>query len=344
MLKFLKRLFLFLLVVGLIGAYFGYDYYKKYFTPNVPNQLSNAYVHIPSNSTFDDVVALLNKQNVLLNESSFRSAAQQMNYAKDEMRSGRFKIKPNMTNYELVQHLRGGSQAPIKLTIHNKRLVEEIAGAVSKLIEPDSITLLNTFLNEELLAEHGYNKETAMAIFIPNTYELYWNTSAENFLKKMLKENKRFWNEERLDKAQRIGLTPTEVYTLASIVNEETRVNSEKPRVAGVYWNRLNKKGWLLEADPTLKFANKAFDLKRVLNRHKLIDSPYNTYKYAGLPPGPIYMSNISSIDATLNLEKHDYMFFCAKIDGSGTHAFAKTLAQHNANARRYWNYLNKRR
>ena len=218
----------------------------------------------------------------------------------------------------------------------NERLPEEVAAKAARFVEADSTDFMALFTDEAYLREIGYTSETLMGAFIPNTYEVYWDISPRRFMSRMIREHDNFWNQnDRKAKAQKLGLTPEEVYTLASIVEKETLLDKEKPRIAGVYLNRL-KKGMLLQADPTSVFARRDFDTPRVTDYHTKFDSPYNTYMYKGLPPGPISMASISSIDGVLNREAHDYLFFCAVGDGSGEHAFAKTLEGHNNNARRY--------
>lgn len=331
-------LLLFLLAGGLI-AYWGYH---QVLAPNVPTfsgeeEEEGRYIEIPTGTNRYELADLLLQEGLLKDKDSFLWLAEQMDF---EGRSGRFAIQSGWSNLELLRHLRGGRQVPVKLTFHNMRLKEQLAGHVAKLIEPDSASIAQLMNDTAFLAEMNFSPETLMAMFIPNTYELYWNTSAEDFLKRMYKEHQKFWNEERLQKARALGLNTKQVYTLASIVETETRANSEKARIAGVYLNRLRTKGWKLEADPTVVFALQDFTLRRVLKSHLEVDSPYNTYKYQGLPPGPIYMASIASIDKTLEAEDHDYMFFCARPDNSGTHAFAKSFSGHKANARRYHRWL----
>jgi UPF0755 protein len=255
-------------------------------------------------------------------------------------KAGKYTIKQEVkTLRDLVQVLRG-EQTPVKLVFHNLRKKEQLAGLVAKHLEVDSAAL-SALLNDSLrLSQQGLTPRTAISLFIPNTYQFHWDTNAEEFFERMLKEHKAFWTAERLEKAKALELSPAQVYTLASIVETETRYNPEKPRIAGVYLNRL-KKNWKLEADPTVIFAHDNFEIRRVLKSHLELDSPYNTYKYEGLPPGPIYMASVASIDAVLNAEAHEYMFFCARPDNSGSHAFAKTLAAHNENARAYHRWLN---
>ena len=238
--------------------------------------------------------------------------------------------------------LRGGLQTPVKVTFNNMRDVKMLAGRISQQIEADSLSIVSLLSNSDSLNAMGFNAKTIPALFLPNTYEFYWNTTAGQFVDKMRREYDKFWNEERRNKAKAVGLTPVEVSTLASIVDKETNKTDEMARIAGVYLNRL-RDGWLLQADPTLVFALGDFELKRVLNVHKEVESPYNTYKYPGLPPGPICIPSLAAINAVLSPEKHHYYYFCAKEDFSGYHNFAKTLAEHNKNAQKYQKELNKR-
>ncbi len=332
----LKKILLGLLIVAIIAGIYGYSAYKDVFAPNVPEMLESPFLYISTGTNFDNLLEQLKDQNFIKDATSFHWTAKQMSFIKPEMRAGRFKIQPNWNNRQLINHLRGGKQATVNVVLTNERLPEDIAGKVSKIIEADSTAIDQLLRNEEFLSKHNYSPETVMSVFIPNTYEFYWNRNAEDFFNKMLKEHDKFWaKNDRLDKAKGLNMTPQEVYTLASIVERETNQNDEKASIAGVYLNRLEK-GMLLQADPTVVFAVKQFDLRRVLNKHLEYDSPYNTYMYTGLPPGPISMAEISSIDAVLNYDDHEYIFFCSKGDGSGYHAFAKTLAGHNANAARY--------
>jgi UPF0755 protein len=301
------------------------------------------YVEIPTNSSFEEVIELLKKQGVVRDEVFFRKAADYMGYKRDPMRSGRYELQPGMNIIQVVRVLRGGQQAPVKVILTTERLPEEVAAKVSRFIEPDSNTLLQTFTNPDFLQQIGYTPENLMTIFIPNTYELFWNTNAEGFVERMIKEKNAFWaKNNRLAKAKALGLTPEEVYTVASIVEKETLNNTEKPTIAGVYLNRLAQ-GMRLQADPTVVFATRDFTTKRVTSVHTQFDSPYNTYRYAGLPPGPISLASISSIDAVLNREDHKYIYFCASGDETGLHNFAETFEQHQGNIALYRRNLEKR-
>lgn len=340
----LKRFFLIGFLVALVlGIVVAYPLYKTYFSPNVPKELPGQEVFLATGWSFNQVQTYLFQKGMLLDTSSFRAAAKRMNYMKDSMRSGRFIIEPNWSNVDLIRHLRGGKQAPVDVILTTERMIENVAAKAARFIEPDSLTLLTAFRNPENLQKYGFTEETLMALFIPNTYEFFWNTTPEAFLERMYKEYEKFWQQnDRLAKAQKLNLTPQEVYTLASIVEKETLANSEKPKMAGVYLNRL-KINMLLQADPTSVFATKDFTTKQVTDYHTSFDSPYNTYRYTGLPPGPIAMASISSIDGVLNREEHDYYYFCAKGDGSSLHNFAKNLAGHNQNVRTYKANLRKR-
>lgn len=338
-----KKIFYVLFVALLIAAYVGYNKYQAVFKANVPSTLVDPYLYIPSGASYEKIVNLLLDKRMLINEDDFHWVAEKMSYKKSKMRTGRFKIEPGWSNRKLIQHLRAGKQATVKVVLNNERLPEEVAGKVAKELEADSLSLLNKFRDPATLEKYNLNPATLMTLFIPNTYEFFWNQNPDDFMKRMSKEHKKFWSKnDRLKKAEKKGMSPEEVYTLASIVERETLRKDEKRRIAGVYLNRL-KTNMLLQADPTVVFATRDFTTRRVLNRHLKVDSPYNTYKYTGLPPGPISMASISSLDAVLDGEDHDYIFFCAKGDGSGYHAFAKTLVGHNQNARRYKLNLKKR-
>lgn len=341
----MKKILLWLTLVAflLVITFAAIVYYKFIVGSEVPEDIENEYVIIPTGVEFEEVVSMLKARGIIQNEDTFRLLAERMSYKRSPMRSGRYQIQGGWSAIELIRHLRNGRQAPVDVVLTNERLIENVAAKVARFIEPDSLTMLAFMDDENYLQEIGYTPETLMSLFIPNTYEFYWNTQPREFMTRMQREHQNFWEtNQRTEKAAALGLSPTEVYTLASIVEKETLRNDEKPRMAGVYLNRL-KKGMLLQADPTAVFATRDFGVKRVLNYHTQFDSPYNTYKYPGLPPGPISMASISSIDAVLNAEHHDYIYFCAKGDGSGYHAFAQTLEAHNQNAARYRENLRKR-
>lgn len=335
-----RNILILLLLAVAIGGYFAWEPIKGYFIPAVPEQVADPYVCIPTGSNFEDVVRILRSRGIIRDEVNFRWLAEQMNYKKDKMRAGRFMVQPGWTNRQLIQHLRGGEQAPVKLVLNNERLPEEVAGKVARFIEADSLSLLRNFRDNDFLKQYNLSEATLLTAFIPNTYEMYWNTDAKGFLAKMVKERDAFWAKNgREEKAKALGLTQDQVYILASIVERETNAVSEKPTIAGVYLNRL-KIDMKLQADPTCVFATRDFATHRVTEWHTNYDSPYNTYRYKGLPPGPISMASIPSLDAVLNYDHHNYLYFCAKPDESGTHSFAETFAAHKVNADRFQAYI----
>jgi UPF0755 protein len=330
------------LLVMLAGLIFAWKPIRAIYFEGVPPELETRFLEVPTGSDFEDLVRILKSGNFINDEAGFRWVAKQMSYA-NTIRSGRFEIQPGWNNRELIQHLRSGKQAPVVVVLNSERLLEDVAGKVSRFIEPDSMQMLLAFRDQAFLSEIGFTEATLMSIFIPNSYEFFWNTDPKTFIRRMIKESDAFWaKNNRLTKAQALGRKKTEVYTLASIVERETNANSEKPTIAGVYLNRL-RIGMPLQADPTCVFATRDFTTHRVTQYHTKFDSPYNTYIYKGLPPGPISMASISSIDAVLNPQQHNYLYFCAKPDDSGTHAFAATLPAHNVNVDRFRNYLRTR-
>jgi len=332
-----------LFLLGCFGAYWAYGKYQSIFTSNVKaNDAAQVYLTVPTGSTYDNLLNRMEESSILLDFESFKWIAELRNLPK-HVYPGRYKIPDGTSNYKLINILRSGAQEPIQLVLQSTRTRAVIASRVSKQIEADSISIRDVLYDNDLLAEYGLNRETWMTVFIPNTYELYWNTSAEQFLARMVKEHQRFWNKERLAKADKLNLTTREVSTLASIVQQETVKKDEQAKVAGVYLNRI-RMGMKLDADPTLIFAVGDFTITRVLNEHKKINSPYNTYKHAGLPPGPICIPTISNIDAVLKDERHKYIYFCAKEDFSGYHNFARTLGQHQVNAAKFRRELNRRK
>ncbi len=325
-----------LLLAIISGLFFGWKPLSAVYLSNVPSNLQDAYLLVPTGSTYEEVVDILVKRNQIQSESAFRWVAEWMKFDKRTMRAGRFKIEPGWSNRDLIKHLRTGEQSTVKVVLNSERLPEDVAGVVSKFVEVDSLSILKAFRDPALLKELGQTPETVISLCIPNTYEMYWNTDGPAFLKKMKKEHDAFWaKNDRIAKAKANNLTPAQAYTVASIVERETNNVPEKPTVAGVYLNRL-RIDMRLQADPTAVFATRDFATRRVTQQHTMFDSPYNTYIYKGLPPGPISMASIPSIDAVLNPEKHDYLYFCAKPDMSGTHAFASTLPGHNVNVDKF--------
>ncbi len=316
--------------------------YQDIFSANINlGEEETSYLYIPTHSNQTDVLRILTEKDWLKNSSTLQWVMDKKNYA-SHIHPGRYQIKNGMSNNELIDLLRSGIQTPLNLTFNNTRTLEDFAGKIAAQIEADSISILSLLKDESKMQQYGFAPHTIIGMFIPNTYQVYWNIDAEKFIDKMHNEYVKYWNDERLQKAKNIGLSPIEISTLASIVDEETIKSDEKKRVAGVYMNRLNHK-IKLDADPTLKFALGDFTIRRVLNIHKTIDSPYNTYKYRGLPPGPIRQASISGIEAVLNYENHKYYYFCASPEFNGYHVFANSLREHNQNARRYQNALNQR-
>lgn len=309
--------------------------YRAILSPNVITDGNEPFVlYIPTGADYGQVIDSLTTHRLLRNQRSFKWLAQKKEYPR-LVKPGRYVVSPGLSNLQLINMLRSGSQVPVKVTFHNIRTLDQLAGIVAAQIEADSAELHQILKDEAYLDQLGLDRFTAISLFIPNTYEFYWNTSAVQFIERMSRESRRFWDGDRAEKAAANGMTIPEVMTLASIVEKETNKNDEKARIAGVYINRL-RRGWPLQADPTLVYATGDFGTTRVLNYHKEIDSPYNTYKYKGLPPGPICIPSIASIDASLHYEHHDYMFFVAKDDLSGYHVFSKTLLEHNRHAGRY--------
>ena len=334
-----KVILIIVLVVLGLASYFGFRFYVNMFTINTPLKVEEEILIIPSGSTLEDVIDSLLANGQILNENRFRWTAEKMHYDDEAIRRGRYTIKVPATNKSIVSLLRGGRQTPLQVTIHNVRTIEQMAGRIADKVEFDSATLMQ-YIETSFDSLAGTTPPTRLTRFLPNTYEFYWTVSPEEFCTRMLKEYDKFWTEEKKAKAQQQGLTQEEVYTLASIIEKETNHNPEKPRMAGVYLNRI-RDSIPLQADPTIVFAHGDFELRRILYGHLDIDSPYNTYRNLGLPPGPIFMPGIASINAVLDREQHDYLYFCARPteDGPG-HAFAKTLTEHNQNANRYQKWL----
>lgn len=328
----------------IIGGIFGYKYYKIIFQPNTQIADNSAKaIYIPTKADYGDVLNLLVENNIIIDKQSFDWVARKKNYPAN-IKPGKYTINPTMNNNALVNLLRSGRQTPVKLTFNNIRTKQQFAGIIARQIEADSLSIIKLLENDTFTSVSGFTSENIMTLFIPNTYEFYWNTSASEFISRMNKEYDKFWNDSRRKKSKKAGLSIMEVSILASIVQaEQSRHNDEKAKVAGLYINRLNK-NMALQADPTLIFALGDFSIKRVLDRDKEIESPYNTYKNTGLPPGPINLPEISSIDAVLNYEKHNYYFMCVRDDFSGYHNFSVSLAQHNRYAALYHNALNKRK
>jgi UPF0755 protein len=340
---YFKKILLAIALIGLvIAAFLSYKIYNAMFKPNTAFNNEMAYIYIPTDATYGVVREQL--EPLVDNIDNFDMLASQKEYTTN-VKAGKYAIKKGMTNNDIINTLRVNN-LPVKVSFNNQETIEKLAGRISTQIEADSLQLLEVMKDLKFLNDNDFSTKTALGMYIPNSYEFFWNTSAEQFRERMLTEYKRFWNDTRLAKAKSIGLTPEKVITLASIVHKETAKVDERPRVAGVYMNRY-KIGMLLQADPTVIYAVKEttgnFDqvIKRVLYKDLEVDSPYNTYKYVGLPPGLIAMPDISAIDAVLNYEKHEYFYFVADVKNFGYHKFAKTLSQHNNNRQEYIRWIN---
>lgn len=297
---------------------------------------------IPTGSTYEDVVDSLEVYGCIGNKAVFGTMAKIRHY-KDNVKGGCYILKPEDNVWNVLTKLYCGNQDAIKIVINKHRTKQQLCEYIDKKLEMSGDTLLRMLCNDSICTAYGHNTKTIIGMFLQNTYEIYWNTTPEKLLGRMKKESDRFWNDDRKNRCKTIKLTEDEVITLASIVEEETNKNDEKDNIASVYLNRL-RKGMLLQADPTLKYAVGDFTIRRLLNKHIEAESPYNTYKYKGLPPGPICIPSASSIDAVLKNKQTDYLYFCAKADFSGRHAFATNLAQHNANAAAFHAEMNRRK
>lgn len=339
----MKKIIISVLVISLvIGAYVAFVYYQKIKGANIVlTSDEKKYLYIPTGTTFEELISILEEQAFMTDIESFKWVAEKKNYP-NKVRPGRYRIKNGMSNNELINLLRAGLQEPISISLSNIRTINELAERVSKKIEPSIPTLADFLQDKNVLNKYGFTKNTIISMFIPDTYEFYWNTSPEEFTKKMAEEYKKFWTEERKTKAKNLNLTQSEVSTLASIVQQETYKPDEKAKVAGVYLNRL-KIGMPLQADPTVIFAVGDFSINRVTGTHLKFNSPYNTYLYKGLPPGPICVPYKSTIDAVLDYQKHNYIYFCAKEDFSGYHNFSESFTQHKINAAKYQEALDKK-
>ena len=314
---------------------------NQVFSKNTKFSQTEVFVFVPTDATYEDVKKII--EPFVENMNHFEMVANKRSYP-ENVKPGRFLFTKGMNSYDLVKAMR--SNVPVKLAFNNQERLENFAARVSSQIEPDSLTLMNTFKDSVFLKENGFTEENVFVMFIANTYEVYWNISAEKFRDKMIKEYRSFWNKERIAKAEKQGLTPVEATILASIVHKESVKKDERPRIAGVYLNRLRLE-MPLQADPTVIYAIKKKDndfdqvIKRVFYNDLFLTSPYNTYKVTGLPPGPIAMPDITALDAVLSPEKHDFIYFCASVERFGYHEFAVTLPEHNVNAKKYADWIN---
>ncbi|MCX6251564.1 MAG: endolytic transglycosylase MltG [Bacteroidetes bacterium] len=332
---FKSVVFAFVIVLVILGTFTILFFYRSIFAPNVDLGIHRTqFLYIHTGSDFKGVTDELNKYRFLMNPSSYKRVAAWKKYDK-HVKAGRYRIRDGMSNNELINLLRAGKQEPVRVIFQSMRTKEELAGKIASQIEADSVSLLRLMDDARYLSNFNITPATSYILFLPNTYEFFWNTSADQFFRKMFQYFKVFWNSDRRQKSTDEGFTIPQVVTLASILDRETAKDSEKPVIAGVYINRL-RKNWPLQADPTLIFAANDYSVKRVTSKLMDIDSPYNTYSHTGLPPGPICIPSVASIDAVLNFQEHHYMYFCAREDLSGYHAFAVTLEEHNRNAKKY--------
>lgn len=325
-----------LIGVACAGTFYYYIFYPQF------HPKKTTYVYIDRDDTADSIYNKVKAQGKPGNFNGFLWMARWRDFD-TRIHTGRYAIRPNENVYHVFSRLYRGYQEPTNLTIGNVRTLDRLARNVGRQLMIDSAEIATVLNDSAFRQKLGYSKETMPTLFIPETYQVYWDMSVDDFFLRMQKEHDKFWNRERLAKATALGMTPEEVSTLASIVEEETNNTEEKPMVAGLYINRLQK-GMPLQADPTIKFALQDFGLRRITNEHLDVKSPYNTYLNAGLPPGPIRIPSPMGIDAVLNYAKHDYIYMCAKEDFSGTHNFASNYAEHMRNARKYWKALNERK
>lgn len=323
-------------ILGAVAAWFGY---QAFMGPSVTGK--QEYLYVKTEDTFEDVMRTVSEQQIVKNPDFFRYVAKAMEYP-ESVKPGRYKLTEGISNRQLIGNLRGGYQEAVKFRFENLRMKTDFAALLGENFEADSTAFIEILENEEVAESYGFTGENFFTMFIPNTYEIYWNTAPNKIIARFHDEYNKFWNAERKEKAAAIQLTPQEVSILASIVKGEALHTDELPDIAGLYLNRLQK-GMLLQADPTVIFAHHDFSIRRVLNKHLDIDNPYNTYLYEGLPPGPIMLPSIAAIDAVLNYKKHDYLYMCAKDDFSGYHNFAKTQAEHLINARKFQRALDER-
>jgi UPF0755 protein len=329
-------------VLAVVFIVFVLVVFIRFFTSNTKFEQEEVYVEVPTGSTYQDVERILSP--LVKSMSAFEFIAERRSYP-EHVKAGRFLLKKGMSAFQMVRAMR--LNVPVKLAFNNQERLENLCERLSSQIEPDTTKLLATFRDSTFLKKNGFTKETVFAMFLPNTYEVYWNISAEKFRGRMLDEYNRFWTKERLAKATALNLTPVQVITVASIVHKESVKKSERARIAGVYLNRY-RQGMPLQADPTVIYALKLRDndfnqvIKRVLYNDLFIKSPYNTYQNIGLPPGPIAMPDVDAIDAVLNAEKHNYIYFCASVEKFGYHVFASSYDEHMKNAKKYADWLNK--
>ena len=329
-----------IVIVAIVGYLYCFSSFSK--------SSNTQYVYIDTDDNIDSVYKKVEPIANSFPYQAFKTLTHHFGYA-EHIHTGRYAIHPGEGALKVWRHMKNGLQEPVNLTLPSVRTLDKLSVELSKKLMIDSTSILQALTDEATCEKYGYDTATIACMFIPNTYDIYWNSSVEKLLDRMKKESEKFWNEDRTQKAKALQLTPVEVITIASIVDEETANNGEKPMIAGMYYNRIKLRnaeypeGMPLQADPTIKYAWKRFDLKRIYNNLLRIKSPYNTYVNPGLPPGPIRIPSVAGIDAVLNLVKHDYLYMCAKEDFSGTHNFARTYQEHLQNAAKYSKALNER-
>ncbi len=340
--KLKKILTIFSIILVTVASIYGYTIYRQIFASNTNFDAKETFVYIPTDSNFENVVKIITP--FVKDIERFKMVAEKKSFPSN-VKSGKFLLKKDMNSNDIVNALR--QNIAVDLAFNNQERLEDFAGRIGSQIEADSLSLLTAFKDPKFLSENGFTEENVLCMFIPNSYEFFWNINAIKFRDKMAKEYRKFWTPERIEKAKKLNLTPIQATILASIVHKETVKKDERPRVAGVYLNRYAKE-MKLEADPTVIYAVKKTKndfnivIKRVLFKDLETDSPYNTYKYVGLPPGPIAMPDITAIEAVLNPEKHNYIYFCASVINFGYHEFAVTPAQHEVNRQKYVAWVNK--
>ncbi|MBR1547575.1 MAG: endolytic transglycosylase MltG [Prevotella sp.] len=333
-----SRVYLYIIIAGLLAMCGLVAYYLM---TDVSKSDKTEYVYIDADDNCDSVLQKVQVYSHTAGITGLSTLVRHISYG-DNIRTGRYALNPGEGAVTVFRRLKNGQQTSMRLTIPEARTMDRLASLLSRKLMLDSAAIAQALLSQDTCQHYGYDTCTIAAMFVPNTYDVYWNMSVSTLLQRMQREHDRFWQGEREEKAARLQLTPDEVCTLASIIDEETANNGEKPMIAGMYLNRL-RTGMPLQADPTIKFALRQFELKRIYNKLLTTDSPYNTYRNEGLPPGPIKIASIKGIDAVLNAVAHDYLYMCAKEDFSGTHNFARNYKEHLQNAARYTKALNQR-
>jgi len=326
-----------IIFIALAGT--GIFYYLRLFGANVTDKETYLYIH--TGESYEQLYDTIRNKGIVNDTTTFNWAAHNMKYI-NRVKPGKYRLHEGMSNRKFIRMLELGEQESVTLSFHNLRLKEQFAGFIAKKLEPDSAAILNLLDSAEFLKQYGFTPDNVYSMFLPNSYQILWNTSPEKFFKRMYANYEKFWTPERKQQAADINLNPVQVSVLASIVDAEALHDDEMPIIAGLYLNRL-KKGMKLESDPTVIFAVHDFTIRRVLNKYLSTNSPYNTYLYTGLPPGPIMMPSVNAVNAVLNYKKNDYIYMCAKEDFSGYHNFATNVADHLANARRFQQALNER-